>query len=135
MSICDIELALKSISDQQKYHISKNHAEPTESLLFSTRDDEEYYRSFRRAWLNIIPWLVYIGTTDGTLYEVGSVFTITWKNSEGLVNKPLVKWHRKSEYLSTLDVIYGPYKQDSKNTTVEEHNLKTKKIMEQIFIF
>ena len=80
MSVFDIEQAIKSISDRKKYHISKNHAETNENLLFPIRFDGGCSRSFRRTWLNIFPWLVYSGTAAGALCEVSSVFAKSRKN-------------------------------------------------------
>ena len=87
------------MSHQERYHISKNYAESTKSLLFPTRYDGGCYLSFRRAWLNSFPWLVYSGTADRELFEVSYVFAKSRKNSGALVNKPVVKWHRKSDIL------------------------------------
>ena len=43
LNVSDIEQANKTMSYQEKYHIFKNHAEPTKSFLLSTRSDKGCY--------------------------------------------------------------------------------------------
>lgn len=50
LRVCDIEHAIKSMSQQEKYPIFKNHAEPAKNLLFPKRSDRECYRIFQRDW-------------------------------------------------------------------------------------
>ena len=70
LSVCEIELAIKSIPEQKEHHIFKNHAEPAKTFLFPTCFEGGCYRSFLKDWLKMFPWLLYGRIADGEFYKV-----------------------------------------------------------------
>ena len=105
MSVCDIEQTIKSMSDQEKYHILKNHAEQTKNYSFPTPYDGGCFGSVGR---------------EGACCKLCSLFAKSKNNLGAVVNKPFITWHKKIEYLSMC--AKNQYRTDVRNAAMDFTN-------------
>ena len=99
-SLCDKEQAIRSMLDQEKFHILKNHAETTKNYSFPTPYNGGCYQSVGWEWVNMFPWLVCSGTTERVFCKLCSLFAKSRNNLGVVVNTPFIMLHKKFEYLS-----------------------------------
>lgn len=105
MSAKDVGSVISSMSDGQKYHLLKNHFVPSLEYTFPATADGGCNRSFQREWLEKFPWMVYSPKLDGAFCITCALFVPKNQRSRfgALVNRPFIKWHKKSEVCDTHD--------------------------------
>ena len=99
MSVADIKTKISALSDNQKYTLLKHHSKPGDDYIFPSQYEGGCNRSFQRSWLDSYPWLVYSKYLDGAFCPYCALFASPRDHLGILVNKPLTKWRKKSEYI------------------------------------
>ena len=89
------------MSDGQRYHLLKHHAQPSESYKFPTQYLGGANRSFKLQWIQECGWwLVYSCKVDGAFCICFALFAKERKNMASMVNAPFRKCHHKSEVIT-----------------------------------
>ena len=97
----EITQVMQSMSDGQRYHLLKHHAQPSESYKFPTQYLGGANRSFKLRWIQECGWwLVYSCKVDGAFCICCALFAKERKNMSSMVNAPFRKWHHKSEVIT-----------------------------------
>ena len=112
MSVGEVQDEVDHMSEGQKYHLLKHHCNPSTKLP-SRKVQGPYRRRFQPEWLQSYPWLRYSIKVDGVycIYCCLFVSPEQRKLCGTLVNKPFIKWNKKSEKIHPHGLIQ--YHQDA----------------------
>ena len=89
---------MQSMSDGQRYHLLKHHAQPSESYKFPTQCLGGANQSFKLWWIEEYGWwLVYSFKLYGALCICSALLPKERKNMGAMLNAPFWKWCHKFE--------------------------------------
>ena len=99
-ALAEIEDTLHELSDNQHYHLLKHHSQPCKNYVFPSQFEGGCSPSFQIGCPEEFPWVVYSSALDEAFCVTCALFANPRSGLGILVNKPFIKWRKKSEYIT-----------------------------------